>query len=173
MKADRHINFMLICGILLQLITRIYTLLTDHNPEISKRQEDHHRIKIPPPLVGKEGTRRTVWTNFADICDVMGRKYDHVMQYALAEMGTSGSLDAEKQFIIKGRFQQKQIQAVLRHYVAEYVVCRTCKSADTLMRRENRMHFLDCRACGSTRSVTTIKTGFQAVVGKRRFKKTP
>ena len=86
------------------LISRIFQLLQESNPEAGSRQEDQ-RIKIPPPLVGKEGTRKTVWTNFADICDKMGRKHEHVMQYALAEMGTTGSLDAEKQFIIKGRFQ--------------------------------------------------------------------
>jgi len=152
------------------LLSRIFKLLQENNPDISARQEDY-RIKIPPPLVGKEGTRKTVWTNYADICDKMGRKYEHVMQYALAEMGTTGSLDAENQFIIKGRFQQKQIQAVLRHYVKDYVVCKTCKSPDTTMKKENRMHFLECRACGSTRSVAPIKAGYQAVVGKRRFQK--
>eukprot|EP00009_Paramoeba_aestuarina_P001009 CAMPEP_0201513240 /NCGR_PEP_ID=MMETSP0161_2-20130828/5336_1 /ASSEMBLY_ACC=CAM_ASM_000251 /TAXON_ID=180227 /ORGANISM="Neoparamoeba aestuarina, Strain SoJaBio B1-5/56/2" /LENGTH=275 /DNA_ID=CAMNT_0047909375 /DNA_START=56 /DNA_END=883 /DNA_ORIENTATION=+ len=153
------------------LVGRIYKLLQESNPELGAKED--LRIKIPPPVVGKDGTRKTVWTNFADICKKMGRKPEHVVQYALAEMGTTGSLDAEMQFVIKGRFQQKQIQSVLRHYVAEYVVCKTCRSPDTILKKENRMYFLECRACGSTRSVAAIKTGYQAVVGKRRFQKPP
>lgn len=153
------------------LVGRIYNLLSETNPELGAKED--HRIKIPPPVVGKDGTRKTVWTNFADICKKMRRKPDHLMQYALAEMGTTGNLDGENQFVIKGRFQPKQIQSVLRHYVAEYVVCKTCRSPDTNLKKENRMHFLECRACGSTRSVAAIKVGFQAVVGKRRFQKPP
>ena len=38
----------------------------------------------------------------------MGRRPDHVVQYALAEMGTTGSLDGEQQFVIKGRFGKRK-----------------------------------------------------------------
>jgi hypothetical protein len=51
---------------------------------------------------------------------------------------------------------------------AEYVACRTCKSPDTLLKKENRLYFLCCNACGSTRSVAPIKKGFEAQVGKRK-----
>ena len=53
--------------------------------------------------------------------------------------------------------------------LVEYVTCKTCKSPDTeLSKGENRLYFLTCNSCGSRRSVTAIKTGFSAQVGKRR-----
>ena len=47
-----------------------------------------------------------------------------------------------------------------------------CKSHDTLLKKENRIFFVSCENCGSTRSVNAIKTGFQAQVGKRAKNKT-
>ena len=51
----------------------------------------------------------------------------------------------------------------------EYVTCKTCRSPDTeLNKGENRLYFVTCNSCGSRRSVTAIKTGFSAQVGKRK-----
>lgn len=60
----------------------------------------------------------------------------------------------------------------LNIYTVEYVTCKTCKSPDTLLSKENRIFFMSCESCGSRRSVNTIKTGFQAQVGKRSKNKT-
>ena len=106
-------------------------------------------------------------------------------------MGTTGSVDGAGRLVIKGRFQQKQIENVLRRYMGqylfileknynsqtlslpvEYVTCKTCKSPDTLLTKENRIFFMACESCGSRRSVNAIKSGFQAQVGKRSKNKT-
>jgi len=42
------------------------------------------------------------------------------MQFIFAELGTSGSVDGSRRLVIKGRFQQKQIENVLRRYVGVY-----------------------------------------------------
>ena len=98
-------------------------------------------------------------------------------------MGTTGSVDAAGRLVIKGRFQQKQIENVLRRYMGkechrncvvtlayeslvEYVTCKTCKSPDTMLTKENRIFFMACESCGSRRSVNAIKSGFQAQVGR-------
>ena len=49
--------------------------------------------------------------------------------------------------------------------LVEYVTCKTCKSPDTLLTKENRIFFMACETCGSRRSVNPIKTGFQAQLG--------
>ncbi len=59
-----------------------------------------------------------------------------------------------------------------RRYMVEYVTCKTCKSPDTLLTKENRIFFMACESCGSRRSVNAIKSGFQAQVGKRSKNKT-
>lgn len=55
----------------------------------------------------------------------------------------------------------EQIENVLRRYIVEYVTCKTCKSPDTTLTKDNRLFFMTCSSCGSTRSVQAIKTGFQ------------
>ena len=57
-------------------------------------------------------------------------------------------------------------------YLVEYVTCKTCRSLDTLLTKENRIFFMACESCGSRRSVNAIKSGFQAQVGKRSKNKT-
>jgi translation initiation factor 2 subunit 2 len=67
-------------------------------------------------------------------------------------------------------------------------MCKTCKSSDTILEKENRLYFIVCEACGSStflvlhdvifrsltltflaeRSVSAIKTGFQAQIGRRK-----
>ncbi|KAH9529632.1 eukaryotic translation initiation factor 2, variant 2 [Dermatophagoides farinae] len=95
------------------------------------------------------------------------RQSKHLQNFLLTELGTSGSVDANNQLIIKGRFQQKQIESVLRRYIKEYVACQTCRSPETILQKETRLFFLQCESCGSRRSVANIKSGFQAVTGRR------
>jgi hypothetical protein len=85
----------------------------------------------------------------------------HLLDFLLAELGTSGSVDGNSQLIIKGRFQQKQIENVLRRYIKEYVTCHTCRSPDTILQKDTRLFFLQCETCGSRCSVASIKSGFQ------------
>ncbi len=51
--------------------------------------------------------------------------------------------------------------------IEEYVTCHTCRSPDTNMVKEERLFFLKCENCGATCSVASIKSGFQAQVGRR------
>merc|ERR1712227_455420 len=87
---------------------------------------------------------------------LMKNNPEHLIQFLFAELGTSGSIDGEKRLVLKGKFQPKQMESVLRRYILEYVTCKTCKSMNTELKREsaNRLHFLSCKACGSTRSVS-------------------
>lgn len=89
------------------------------------------------------------------------RQPKHLLDFLLAELGTSGSVDGNSQLIIKGRFQQKQIEIVLRRYIKEYVTCHTCRSPNTILQKDTRIFFLQCEDCGSRCSVASIKSGFQ------------
>lgn len=149
------------------LLNRFFSQLAQKNPDHAITGSKSY--KIPPPQCMREGNRKTVFANIADICKRMKRTEEHVTAYLFAELGTSGSVDGSRRLVIKGRFQQKQIENVVRKYIIEYVTCKTCKSPDTeLNKGENRLYFITCNNCGSRRSVTAIKTGFSAQVGKRR-----
>ncbi|KAL2836611.1 domain found in IF2B/IF5-domain-containing protein [Aspergillus pseudodeflectus] len=149
------------------LVSRFFSLIQSHHPDLLSSGTKSY--KIPPPQCLREGNRRTIFANIADICKRMKRSDDHVMQFLFAELGTSGSVDGSRRLVIKGRFQQKQIENVLRRYIVEYVTCKTCRSPDTeLNKGENRLYFVTCNSCGSRRSVAAIKTGFRGQVGRRK-----
>ncbi|CAG9943502.1 unnamed protein product [Clonostachys rosea f. rosea IK726] len=149
------------------LLNRFFSQLSQKNPDHAL--SGTRSYKIPPPQCMREGNRKTVFANIADICKRMKRSEEHVTAYLFAELGTNGSVDGSRRLVIKGRFQQKQIENVVRKYIIEYVTCKTCKSPDTeLNKGENRLYFITCNNCGSRRSVTAIKTGFTAQVGKRK-----
>lgn len=149
------------------LLNRFFTLLHSQHPDLASSGSKSY--KIPPPQCLREGNKKTIFANISEICKRMKRTDEHVTQFLFAELGTSGSVDGSKRLVIKGRFQQKQIENVLRRYIVEYVTCKTCRSPDSeLTKGENRLSFVTCNSCGSRRSVSAIKTGFSAQVGKRR-----
>ncbi|CAD6591578.1 MAG: hypothetical protein TREMPRED_000138 [Tremellales sp. Tagirdzhanova-0007] len=147
-----------------ELLTRFFTLLHAHNPELAGEKR---RYTIVPPQVAREGTKKTLFANITDICRRMHRQPEHVIQFLYSELGTQGSVDGSQRLVMKGRYTQKQIENVLRKYIVEYVTCKICKSSDTLLDKENRLYFITCEACGSRRSVSAIKAGYQAQIGKR------
>ncbi|RWS12199.1 eukaryotic translation initiation factor 2 subunit 2-like protein, partial [Dinothrombium tinctorium] len=148
-----------------ELLQHVFNIIREKNPDIIAGEKK--RLVMRPPQVLRVGTKKTSFANFIDICKSLHRQPRHMQSFLLAELGTSGSVDANNQLIIKGRFQQKQIESVLRRYIKEYVACQTCRSPETLLQKDTRLFFLQCETCGSRRSVASIKSGFQAVTGKR------
>ncbi|KAJ1536782.1 hypothetical protein HK405_015055 [Cladochytrium tenue] len=147
-----------------ELLTRVFKVIRQQNPDISGEKS---KYRLNPPQVLREGSKKTVFANVVELAKKMRREPDHVIQYLFSELGTTGSIDGSQRLVIRGRFQQKQIENVLKRYIVEYVTCRTCKSGDTSLSKENRLYILQCQSCGSTKSVSAIKTGFVAQTGKR------
>lgn len=145
---------------------RVFGILREKNPELTG---ERRRTVLKPPQVAREGTKKTVFTNFMDLCKAMNRNNEHVSAFLLSELGTSGSLDGQQRLVVKGRFLPKSFETVLRRYVNEYVLCPGCKSVDTLLDRDGttRLMYLRCQQCGASRSVAAIKSGFVARVTKR------
>lgn len=150
-----------------ELLTRFFSILRENNPDLAGDRAGV-KYKIPPPQVSRDGNKKSLFSNVKEISERMQRPTDHVIQFLFAELGTSGSVDGSNRLVIKGRFQQKQIETVLRRYIIEYVTCKTCKSVNTKLTKENRLYFLDCKSCGSRRSVSSIKSGYQAILRRER-----
>ncbi|XP_025425374.1 eukaryotic translation initiation factor 2 subunit 2 [Sipha flava] len=148
-----------------ELLTRVFEIMREKNPDMVAGKKQ--KFVMRPPQVVRIGTKKTSFANFTEICKTLHRQPKHLLDFLLAELGTSGSVDGNSQLIIKGRFQQKQIENVLRRYIKEYVTCHTCRSPETILQKDTRLFFLQCETCGSRCSVASIKSGFQAVTGKR------
>jgi len=148
-----------------ELLKRVFDIMREKNPEMMAGEKKKFNMK--PPRVQRVGAKKTAFTNFKEICKILRRNPEHLLAFLFAELGTSGSIDGNDALIIKGRFQEKQIENVLRGYIREYVTCHTCKSKETSLQKDTRLYFLQCETCGSRCSVQSIKSGFQAVTSKR------
>jgi len=118
-----------------ELLDRMYSLLVTNNPELAG---DRKRFLMKPPQVVREGSKRVVIINFGDICRTLNRSMDHVFSFMLAEMGTTGSIDASSRMVVKGRYPPKAIEQLIRRYVGEYVSCSSCKSPNTALQKQAR-----------------------------------
>ena len=107
--ATQPINYSL-------LLTRFYSLLHSHHPDLASSGSKSY--KIPPPQCLREGNKKTIFANISEICKRMKRSDEHVTQFLFAELGTSGSVDGSRRLVIRGRFQQKQLENVLRRYIS-------------------------------------------------------
>ena len=101
------------------LLSRFFNLLAQKNPDHAS--SGSRSYKIPPPQCLREGNKKTIFANIAEICKRMKRTDEHVTSYLFAELGTSGSVDGSRRLVIKGRFQQKQIENVLRRYISKFL----------------------------------------------------
>ncbi|CAB1314500.1 unnamed protein product [Coregonus sp. 'balchen'] len=124
------------------LLNRVFNIMREKNPDMVAGEK--RKFVMKPPQVVRVGTKKSSFVNFTDICKLLHRQPKHLLAFLLAELGTSGSIDGTNQLIIKGRFQQKQIE-----------------------NKDTRLYFLQCETCHSRCSVASIKAGFQAVTGKR------
>ncbi|TMW69194.1 hypothetical protein Poli38472_001350 [Pythium oligandrum] len=103
------------------LLARIMAKLHENNPELSDRKR--HTMK--PPQLMRVGTKKTLWVNFQEICQMMHRNPDHVLQFTLAELGTEGSIDGNQRLVIRGRYVPKYIESLLRKYITEGRITHT------------------------------------------------
>merc|ERR1712014_352537 len=149
-----------------ELLQRVYNIMKEKNPESVIGETK--KFVMRPPQVVKVGTKKTAFVNFTEIAKMLHRQPKHLLAFLFAELGTTGAIDGNSQLVMKGKFQQKHIENVLRRYIKEYVTCHTCRSPDTILNKETRLFFLQCMKCHSKCSVQTIKTGFQAVTGSRK-----
>jgi len=148
-----------------ELLQRAVAIMREKYPDVVAGEKK--KMVLKPPQVLRVGTKKTSFANFLELSRILRRTPQHLQSFILAELGTSGSIDANNHLIIKGRFQQKQIEHILRRYITEYVTCHTCRAPETILEKDTRLHFLRCEKCGSRCSVQSIKSGFQAVTSKR------
>ena len=61
------------------LLNRFFTLLHDSHPDLASSGGKSY--KIPPPQCLREGNKKTIFANIADICKRMKRTDEHVTQF--------------------------------------------------------------------------------------------
>ncbi|MAH98058.1 MAG: translation initiation factor IF-2 subunit beta [Euryarchaeota archaeon] len=134
------------------MTSREYDSLLDRARErIPKDISERSRWTMPTPDILIEGSQ-TILRNFSEIVDAMDRDANHVFQYLLNELGTSGTIE-QFRIMLKGKVPPKRIKEKIVSYVKTYILCAECKAPDTRFLREDRTTLLKCQACGATRPV--------------------
>ena len=134
------------------MANRDYDSLLDRARErIPEDISERSRWTMPTPDILIEGSQ-TILRNFSEIVDAMDRDANHVFQYLLNELGTSGTIE-QFRIMLKGKVPPKRIKEKIVSYVKTYILCAECKAPDTRFLREDRTTLLKCQACGATRPV--------------------
>jgi len=115
--------------------------------EISERA----RWTLPEPEILIEGNQ-TIIRNFSELISKMDRDPNHVYQYLLNELGTSGTREANR-VMFKGRIPPKRIRGRIVNYVKSFILCNQCNAPDTHFVKEGRTTVMKCQACGATRPI--------------------
>lgn len=96
------------------LLQRIFEQLIANNPELAL--DVKKKLKLPPPTMARVGTKKTQFTNFTTICRSFNREPSHLSAYLFAELGTTGSMDANGALVIRGKYMAKHIEPLLQNY---------------------------------------------------------
>ncbi len=116
-------------------------------------QQSRGENLILPEVIVEIGTTRLHWKNVKDFLKVIKRHPDHFMEWFKSELPGqeinwfSGS--KSDGLIIHGKRQKKSdIIEMIFKYVNTYVICPSCKRADTKMtkigHKQNEFECLDC-----------------------------
>lgn len=115
-------------------------------------------VKIPAPVVGKEGTKVTIIVNFRDICGSVCRSTELTMLFFSVETGSKVSLAAGGSALrLWGVYRQLEIERILKKFIVGYVRCSGCKGLSTSLVKVKTLSTITCRGCGGNRTVTAIR----------------
>jgi translation initiation factor 2 subunit 2 len=109
------------------------------------------RFEIPK-IEGHFEGKKTILTNFFAIASHIRREGEHFQKFILKEVAASGHRDGDR-LILNMKVPSAKINLKVEQYVKEFVLCKECGKPDTELKREGRLNFINCLACGAKHSV--------------------
>lgn len=70
-----------------QLLDMVFEIMRVRNPDMVAGEKKKFVMK--PPQVARAGSKKTAFTNFIEICRLLKRDSKHVLNFLLAELGTT------------------------------------------------------------------------------------
>lgn len=128
-----------------------YDKLLDKLYSEVKHTESGERFEIPKVQGMVEG-KKTIVTNFAQICSVLRRDPKHVSKFLFRELATPGIIEKER-LILNRKLPSANLNEKIEAYAKEFVICSQCGKPDTELIKQDRFLFLHCLACGAKHSV--------------------
>ncbi len=113
-------------------------------PEQSKEEARFNVPRVKGRIQGKS----TRITNFKKISDYVARNPKLLLKYLSKELATKGYMDGNTA-VFKGVFKSYKLNEKIKSFVDEYVKCRECGKPDTRVKKQDRIQFIKCMACGA------------------------
>lgn len=129
-------------------------MLDEARENLPEKVFERERFEVPSVNSFVEG-KKTVFTNFSRIASHIAREESHLFKFLTKELGTMGAVDSGK-LVLVGKFSKFHLEEKIKKYVKEFVTCRECGKMDTLLRKDGRLWFLKCEACGAKRPVPNV-----------------
>jgi translation initiation factor 2 subunit 2 len=119
-----------------------------------KKEYKENTTRVKGPTIVKISSRKIAWTNFFQVCESLKREETYLYKYVLTELNTTGSIDGNKYFIIKGNHNQKVIENILKKYIVNYIQCVNCLCLNTSIKKDlGRIYIITCNMCKSTKNI--------------------
>lgn len=149
------------------------------NPVVSTRSREysyiellgrvkHHmrsteeKIIVPVPSISYYA-KKTIISNFYSICKKLNRKERHIMTFIMNETGSTASLTPVGALIIRGKYNQSNIEELISQYICIYVLCNSCRSSRTHIHHVNRLTFVKCEICHTNHSVPAVEQSIKKI----------
>jgi translation initiation factor 2 subunit 2 len=132
-------------------MTEYEKLLENAYKKIKQIESNGDRFEIPK-IEGHIEGKKTILTNFLQIASHLRRNPEHFQKFILRELATSGQREGDR-LVLNNKIPSTKINSRIEQYTKEFVICKECGKPDTELKRENRLTFLHCLACGAKHPV--------------------
>lgn len=105
------------------------------------------RFEIPKAKGHIEGNK-TVISNFTQIASILNREQSHLLKFLQRELATPATIEGLR-LVLGRKLAASQINEKLKLYAETFVLCPDCGKPDTKLKKEEKVLFLKCMACGA------------------------
>jgi len=104
--------------------------------------------------------RKTFINNFIKICDKFKRPAETIRTFIKQEINIATkeeemtydvTISGTGTLLIDGIHQKPKIEKLFKKFADIYVTCSSCKSNDTTIEKKNRINFMMCPNCNSSK----------------------
>lgn len=126
-------------------------LLDQAYEKVKKVESSTGRFEIPR-IEGHFEGKKTILTNFFPIASYLRRTPEHFQKFLLKELAASGQIEGDR-LVLNIKVPSVKINNKVNDYAKEFVICKECGKPDTELKKEERLTFINCLACGAKHSV--------------------
>jgi translation initiation factor 2 subunit 2 len=130
-------------------------LLKEAREQLPKKVFKKERFETPSfssSIIGN----RTLIRNFLEVANKIRRDPEHLLKYLEKELASPAHIE-ERKAMFQGKFGAYVINTKLEKYIKIYVLCPECDKPDTVLKKDDRLLFIKCEACGARKPVPVIR----------------